>query len=445
MSLDKEYHEEKIPVLQRDIVYPVYEELYPVFSSKVEERNSEFGELREELTHSDEEEKYFRGVVDPLRATLCEFQDTSPIGSYWLTKLVIVLNILVALFTGGIFFITDEFAYKTYPSAVCIATGGCFLGIIFSMFSHANFLHLLGNMFFLYIVGDNIEITLGRLRYLIVYFVSGIVGAYTQALIMLAFDLGGAHIPMVGASAAISGLIGGYVLLYPGSAMCKCVGYRYVYKCFKVRASIYLVFWVLLQFLYVLISPFIAVWAHLGGFFTGLVLTYFLADRRRIKELREGIAKGRYRGISPQIEDVAEGSLGSVARGVIVFAATVLLLLVVTSAIIVLTSLEGYYIVYLKYVKTCLWSWVMMSEICGQDFVGADYNFTKVLPSSLEDIVSELPSLGDSRRILIYKPFAIYNLYNVSLTAVLLSATTVALFISVLYIMAGRYRDVEVV
>lgn len=86
-----------------------------------------------------------------------------------------------------------------------------------------------------------------------------------------------------------------------------------------------------------------------------------------------------------------------------------------------------------------------MSEICGQNFVGADYNFTKILPSSLEDIVSELPSLGDSRRILIYKPFAIYNLYNVSLTAVLLSATTVALFISVLYIMAGRYRDVEVV
>ena len=70
MSLDKEYHEEKIPVLQKDIDYPVYEELYPVFSSKVEEHNSKFEELREEFTHSDEEEKYFRGVVDPLGATL---------------------------------------------------------------------------------------------------------------------------------------------------------------------------------------------------------------------------------------------------------------------------------------------------------------------------------------------------------------------------------------
>ena len=80
-------------------------------------------ELREESEYSGEEggeeEEYFRGVVGPLRATVCEFQDTSPVGSYWLTKLIIVLNILVALFTGGIFFIGDEFAYRTYPSAVC--------------------------------------------------------------------------------------------------------------------------------------------------------------------------------------------------------------------------------------------------------------------------------------------------------------------------------------
>jgi membrane associated rhomboid family serine protease len=393
---------------------------------------------------SGEEEEYFRGVVGPLRATVCELQDTSPVGSYWLTKLIIVLNVLVALSTGGIFFITDEFAYKTYPSAVCVATGGCFLGIIFSMFSHANFLHLLGNMFFLYIVGDNIEITLGRLRYLIIYFASGIVGAYTQALITLAFNLGEAHMPMVGASAAISGLIGGYILLYPGSAMCKCIGFRFTYKCFKVRAGAYLALWVLLQFFYVLISPFIAVWAHLGGFFTGLVLTYFLADRKRIEKLREDIARGRYRGLSPLKDDVTGESLGPVARGLIVFAAIVLLLLVLTSAIITLTSLKGYYIVYLKYIKTCIWDWVLMDAICGQDFAGAYYNITKVLPSNLKNMVSELPPLGDSIRILIYEPFAIYNLYNVPSTAIPLSATTIALFISVLYIMSEKYRDVEV-
>jgi membrane associated rhomboid family serine protease len=64
---------------------------------------------------------------------------------------------------------------------------------------------------------------------------------------------------MVGASAAISGLVGGYLLLYPGSSMCRCVGLSFLYRCFRVRASSYLALWVLLQFVYALTSPFIAV------------------------------------------------------------------------------------------------------------------------------------------------------------------------------------------
>jgi membrane associated rhomboid family serine protease len=122
----------------------------------------------------------FEGFVGPLRATVCELRDTSPVGSYWLTKLIVVANFVVALFTGGILFLTEEYAYSTYPSAACIASGGYLPGILLSMFSHANFVHLLGNMAYLYIIGDNIEITLGRLRYLAVYLASGIAGAFPR-------------------------------------------------------------------------------------------------------------------------------------------------------------------------------------------------------------------------------------------------------------------------
>jgi membrane associated rhomboid family serine protease len=186
---------------------------------------------------SDEEseEESSGGFVGPLRATACELRDTSPVGSYRLTKLIVVANFVVALFTGGILFLTEEYAYSTYPSAACIASGGCLPGILLSMFSHANFVHLLGNMAYLYIIGDNVEITLGRLRYLAVYLASGIAGAYSQALVTLALNPPGAHVPMVGASAAISGLVGGYLLLYPGSSMCRCVGFSFLYRCFRVR------------------------------------------------------------------------------------------------------------------------------------------------------------------------------------------------------------------
>ena len=72
---------------------------------------------------SDEEseEESSGGFVGPLRATACELRDTSPVGSYWLTKLIVVANFVVALFTGGILFLTEEYAYSTYPSAACIA------------------------------------------------------------------------------------------------------------------------------------------------------------------------------------------------------------------------------------------------------------------------------------------------------------------------------------
>jgi|YelNatPaOPRAMG01_1025707.scaffolds.fasta_scaffold24414_3 membrane associated rhomboid family serine protease len=423
-------------------VYPACEDVHIASSDGAGEYSSE-AVPEKPMYSEDEEGEDFEGIAGPLRATLCELQDTSPVGGYWLTKLVIAVNFLVALFTGGIFFLTDEFAYKTYPSAACLASGGCFLGVLFSMFSHANFIHLLGNMAYLYIVGDNIEISLGRLRYLIVYLTSGIAGAYTQALITIAFNLPGAHVPMVGASAAISGLIGGYLLLYPGSAMCKCIGYGFVYKCFKVKASSYLAFWVLLQFIYMMISPFIAIWAHLGGFFTGLVLTYFLADRRKIMELREAIARGRRRGLSPYSEDLVEESLGPLARGAIVFAATIMLLLMLTSTILTLISLKGYYIIYLKYGEM----FSCRNNICScyGGFLGVTYNLTKTLPTTLEDIVLTQPSTWGCSEELTLKPLAAYNFYNAPAIAVPLLAITITIFIATIYIMTKKYSEVEVV
>jgi membrane associated rhomboid family serine protease len=145
-----------------------------------------------------------------------------------------------------------------------------------SMFLHGGFMHLLGNMWFLWVFGDNVEEALGRVRYLIFYFVVGTVGALAQI-----FAMPESTVPMIGASGAIAGALGAYVMLYPQSRVATMVMIPLLWPVIQVRAWIFLGLWFLGQFLLPTGSG-VAWMAHVGGFIAGAGLARLLMLRRPV-------------------------------------------------------------------------------------------------------------------------------------------------------------------
>ncbi len=183
-----------------------------------------------------------------------------------------------------------------------IVRGEMLWSIFTAMFIHAGLLHILGNMLYLYIFGDNIEAVLGRARYLLFYLLCG-VGAVVFHIVsisimspksLLNYAFAGANpwlVPAVGASGAISGVLGAYMILFPGSLI-RAVGFWFwIPIFFRIPASIYILIWFAYQLVMGLFSltgvpTGVAFWAHIGGFLTGMALVPLLADKRRIRFLR---------------------------------------------------------------------------------------------------------------------------------------------------------------
>jgi membrane associated rhomboid family serine protease len=147
--------------------------------------------------------------------------------------------------------------------------------IFTSMFLHGGWAHLLGNMLYLWIFGNNVEDVLGRGRYLLLYLGCGITAALTQAAANPA-----SHVPMVGASGAIAGVLGAYLLLHPAANVRCFVWIVIFFRIVNVPAWTMLGLWFALQLLSGLMvaagRPGVAFWAHVGGFVSGLVLVIAL-------------------------------------------------------------------------------------------------------------------------------------------------------------------------
>jgi membrane associated rhomboid family serine protease len=147
--------------------------------------------------------------------------------------------------------------------------------LLTSMFLHAGWFHLIGNMVFLWIFGNNVEDALGRGRYLLLYICCGIAAALTQALAGPA-----SHVPMVGASGAIAGVLGAYLLLYPWSNVHVFLWIVIFFRIVTVPTWVLLGLWFAMQLASGLMrqpgSPGVAFWAHVGGFAGGLVLVVLL-------------------------------------------------------------------------------------------------------------------------------------------------------------------------
>ena len=179
------------------------------------------------------------------------------------------------------------------------------LPFITSMFLHGGFLHILGNMWFLYIFGDNIEDRLGHSRYLIFYLLCGI-----AAGVIHLYTNGDSKIPTIGASGAISGIMGAYLILYPRSRILTLIPIFFFFQFVEIPAFIFLGYWLLIQLFSAGLTPRnvggIAFWAHIGGFIAGLIFVKLFDLIPRIgigKDLRhytERKTTSRLQTISPQ-------------------------------------------------------------------------------------------------------------------------------------------------
>ena len=151
--------------------------------------------------------------------------------------------------------------------------------IFTSMFLHGSLFHLLGNMLFLWIYGNNIEDAMGRIKFLLFYLVCGLAAAFLQS-----FITPNSEIPMIGASGAVSGVLSAYFLLFPRAQVSTLIILFIFITIIKVPAGILIAFWFLSQLINAYISnpnsPGVAWYAHIGGFIMGAFLIPFLKEKK---------------------------------------------------------------------------------------------------------------------------------------------------------------------
>ena len=151
-----------------------------------------------------------------------------------------------------------------------------YLTIISSMFMHGGFMHLAGNMLYMWIFADNIEDNLGPTKFLIFYLLAGVGAAMTQVLMDTH-----SQIPMVGASGAIGGVLGAYLINYPNARVLVLIPFGFFSQLIKIRALYVLGLWFILQF--ISSGGGVAYAAHIGGFVSGIILIFFFNKKTKTK------------------------------------------------------------------------------------------------------------------------------------------------------------------
>ena len=192
------------------------------------------------------------------------------------TYLLILLNVLVFIFQTFLGSNSDLFVYQfaLIPADITsLVSIGSLFNIFTSMFMHAGIAHLGGNMLYLWIFGDNVEDRLGSFKYLLFYVFGGVVASITHIL-----TNPNSIIPTVGASGAIAAVLGAYLVLFPRQKVLTLIPLGFWLRITMVPASIVLGVWFLLQFFQGVLTlggpdvGGVAVWAHIGGFVSGIVL-----------------------------------------------------------------------------------------------------------------------------------------------------------------------------
>ncbi len=207
-----------------------------------------------------------------------------------ITILLIVVNTLVFLYQ--ISSNTDSraivYSYGVIPYNLLHGNEGIgspiAINIFTSMFLHGGILHLAGNMLYLWIFGNNIEDRIGVFRFIIFYLLCGAIATYTHAITDPS-----SRIPMIGASGAISGILGAYLVLFPRARIHTLIFFGFFIQVIKIPAIIVIGFWIVIQFMNGMLSKGlygsgggVAWFAHIGGFLAGVILIKLFLKKRRL-------------------------------------------------------------------------------------------------------------------------------------------------------------------
>jgi len=206
-----------------------------------------------------------------------------PIVTYFLIGLCILIFLIQlgsqSYKTGELFY-----SYGLIPSVLMghkqlpmdLYAVPAFLTIFTSMFMHGGFMHLIGNMLYMWIFADNIEDNLGPFKFIIFYLFAGIGAAMTQVFMDTQ-----SQIPMVGASGAIGGVLGAYLINHPNARVLVLIPFGFFSQLIKIRSLYVLGFWFILQF--ISSGGGVAYAAHIGGFVSGMILILFFNKKSNKK------------------------------------------------------------------------------------------------------------------------------------------------------------------
>jgi membrane associated rhomboid family serine protease len=201
--------------------------------------------------------------------------------------------VIPALFTGG------DRALDPIEAVATTLQPELFSRVLVSMFLHGGFAHIIGNMLYLWIFGDNVEDRMGHFRYLVFYLLCGWAASYAHI-----WSSPDSRVPSIGASGAIAGVLGAYLTLYPHARVVTLLPLGLFTQLIKLPALLFLGFWFLQQFLYGAASLTertaqtggVAWWAHIGGFAAGLVLVWVFRSQKRAPRARDAWWEQQYRG-----------------------------------------------------------------------------------------------------------------------------------------------------
>ncbi|MEM2509871.1 MAG: rhomboid family intramembrane serine protease [Candidatus Methanomethylicia archaeon] len=232
--------------------------------------------------------------------------------SHRLTIALIAANLVVYLVTSyeNLFLSVSDYwvAVGSFSPSLLLYPSQWYR-VLTSMFMHADIFHIFFNMYFLFFTGRAVEEALGSSRFGVLYFLSGVAASIFHSAFSYIGGFTSYVIPTIGASGAISGVLGAYLLLYPGTSLIIYIPIFIFPIYFPVKASIYIIFWFATQVIYgyAKVAGSIAVFAHAGGFLAGSSLLPLLASRDRIKILRAIVHSSSFfklpvrylRGLSP--------------------------------------------------------------------------------------------------------------------------------------------------
>src|ERR687891_960402 len=197
-----------------------------------------------------------------------------PYVNYSLIAINVIVFVWEVIATG---YFSDQQAvaeiFTNYGAIPILILNGDLLSILTSMFLHGGIAHLIGNMVFLFVFGDNIEDRFGHMKYLLIYIVWGATAAVIHSI--FAVSAGGGMVPAVGASGAISGVMGAYLVMFPRAKIFTVIVAFFI-TTVRIPALAYIPFWFILQVIFAFIGEpgGVAYFAHIGGFVVGMGTGY---------------------------------------------------------------------------------------------------------------------------------------------------------------------------